>query len=511
MANRKKKPVEYYFIDMNDPSRYKKLKVSRACDFCRQRKSKCDIGIPGSGVCSNCRKANVICVFSNNSKEETSNLPDEGHGYSLDLSVEPSVSPLRLEQRPLDLTLSKNALLMRAICDQFPVFGSTSVQNTNNVPPIVNSNAHAHWERISQDTQHVLFQAYTRYVHPYFPVLHEQPSTLSVYSALFTLLYHICPAELSNLPTPSNYYQQAHHIDQHSLSAVQTLLLLHKYQEITVCAPSPTYLEQASVIVEHLQENRDTCIVRWVLYVSMALLGQQTRSVLCEQWMTSYNERRLFHDIQYLVSNDTLIMTNFVELAKLAMLHNELTTCVFTPTIASKLKQSLVYWKLALPRHLYTNNSTLGDYDAFFSTCLLLLSDCLSLRLSMQETTPLEERSTLSECLATAARIQQSVYTLISTGFYMVAGQPVLLLALKLATTDLIETYATWVAFEEDSGGTIQWLCDWLSHSAFLCEKLDMTLTTSLNALREAILQGKFNNHEEEVDDVDQKRDPQRR
>lgn len=37
---RKKKPVEFHFVDMNDPERYKKLKVARACDFCRRRKSK---------------------------------------------------------------------------------------------------------------------------------------------------------------------------------------------------------------------------------------------------------------------------------------------------------------------------------------------------------------------------------------------------------------------------------------------------------------------------------------
>jgi hypothetical protein len=38
--HRKKKPVEFHFVDMNDPGRYKKLKVARACDFCRRRKSK---------------------------------------------------------------------------------------------------------------------------------------------------------------------------------------------------------------------------------------------------------------------------------------------------------------------------------------------------------------------------------------------------------------------------------------------------------------------------------------
>jgi hypothetical protein len=39
-TNVKKKPVEFHFVDMNDPEIYKKLKVARACDFCRRRKSK---------------------------------------------------------------------------------------------------------------------------------------------------------------------------------------------------------------------------------------------------------------------------------------------------------------------------------------------------------------------------------------------------------------------------------------------------------------------------------------
>lgn len=40
MTHPKKKITEYHFIDVNDPERYKKIKVTRACDFCRKRKSK---------------------------------------------------------------------------------------------------------------------------------------------------------------------------------------------------------------------------------------------------------------------------------------------------------------------------------------------------------------------------------------------------------------------------------------------------------------------------------------
>ncbi|KAJ2958419.1 hypothetical protein NQZ79_g5978 [Umbelopsis isabellina] len=49
---------------MDDPNRYKRLKVLRACDFCRKRKVKCDLPQPNSGTCSNCQRAQRSCTFS---------------------------------------------------------------------------------------------------------------------------------------------------------------------------------------------------------------------------------------------------------------------------------------------------------------------------------------------------------------------------------------------------------------------------------------------------------------
>ncbi|CAO3596497.1 unnamed protein product [Absidia cylindrospora] len=64
MSLHKKKPVQYFFVDINDPDYYKRIKVARACKDCRKRKSKCDIGKPGSGSCSSCQKHNKICEFT---------------------------------------------------------------------------------------------------------------------------------------------------------------------------------------------------------------------------------------------------------------------------------------------------------------------------------------------------------------------------------------------------------------------------------------------------------------
>ncbi|CAJ0640241.1 14079_t:CDS:2 [Entrophospora sp. SA101] len=56
--------MEYVFVD--DLHRYKRLKVTRACESCRRRKVKCDGGSGGSQIpCTSCRKLKIECVFSN--------------------------------------------------------------------------------------------------------------------------------------------------------------------------------------------------------------------------------------------------------------------------------------------------------------------------------------------------------------------------------------------------------------------------------------------------------------
>ncbi|KAG2177599.1 hypothetical protein INT44_008111 [Umbelopsis vinacea] len=73
MGERKGIVREFHFVDMEDPNRYKRLKVLRACDFCRKRKVKlvpksttnlkCDLPQPNSGTCSNCQRARQPCTF----------------------------------------------------------------------------------------------------------------------------------------------------------------------------------------------------------------------------------------------------------------------------------------------------------------------------------------------------------------------------------------------------------------------------------------------------------------
>ncbi|CAG8477911.1 11316_t:CDS:2 [Diversispora eburnea] len=62
--------MEYVFVD--DLHRYKRLKVTRACESCRRRKVKCDGGSGGTQTpCSSCRKLKILCVFSNMTVKRT--------------------------------------------------------------------------------------------------------------------------------------------------------------------------------------------------------------------------------------------------------------------------------------------------------------------------------------------------------------------------------------------------------------------------------------------------------
>ncbi|KAI9497593.1 hypothetical protein BDB00DRAFT_582628 [Zychaea mexicana] len=578
MANREKKPVEYYFIDMNDPGRYKKLKVSHACDFCRQRKSKCDVGVPGSGVCSNCRKANVVCVFSGKDSS------DENRDYSLDLSVEPSsahppslhsshpvppavcLEPQQQQQQQQHdriPRMSKSTALLYSIYDQFPAFQLACPDRADqlcaapavggseyraSIPIISNTGSSMPLLRLSQKAEHALYQAYSRYIHPYFPVLHQTPSSLSVYSALLVLMCYIRPPELCNsLPLSAEAYlhqAQVLCLDECSLSAVQTLLLLHKHQEMTTTLPCMAYLERASTIFDklvlpgpqyhdqnlhHRQQQQQLytneataiCKIRWLLYVSMALTGHLAhQNATYKRWFAVHDERQLVHDLPYFASSATdgndHSTENFVELIKLAKLYTQVTQqpsrtpfTFYTDSLAvdDKFQQELVKWKLSLPRHLYTGTATMKtiataavgaesssmDYNAFYSTCLLFLSDTLSLSLSANESSPAEERSSsLSESLATAARIQQCAHTLATTGSFMVVSQPIMLLALKLALNELMCAYTTWIAFEQHQNSIVHWVCDWFAQTIYLCNKLkmDTAFPASLQKLHDSMLSG---------------------
>ncbi|KAI8095736.1 hypothetical protein BDF21DRAFT_406600 [Thamnidium elegans] len=270
-THRKKKPVEFHFVDMNDPDRYKKLKVTRACDFCRRRKSKCDIGIPGSGTCSNCQKHQMVCIFS----PVTTNRGNE---------------VIRLEE-PLFNTLDQ--FLFR-----FPLLlikdGQVGYEtNPIDLPPVLNRQPTKpnNNSEPSISLESKLFKLYFDNVHPAYPVLLKQ-SILNIHSqdrfllcrglryAIMALACHYFPTYTlpTSLPTSTYFYDIARHEVSSltpRLDTVQTLLLLYKHDEIhTSSKHGIYYLERAQEMIGQIQSlipqhqemiNR----ARWVLFGSI--------------------------------------------------------------------------------------------------------------------------------------------------------------------------------------------------------------------------------------------------
>ncbi|KAI8376996.1 hypothetical protein BD560DRAFT_349198 [Blakeslea trispora] len=281
---RKKKPVEFHFVDMNDPERYKKLKVARACDFCRRRKSKCDIGIPGSGTCSNCQKHKTMCIFS---PVTPSRAADASVRQEL---LTPKFQTQVLSPSSLLLIESGQAGYERDQHDQqqsyTEILGSTMQEPS-----------------LTFETQ--LFQIYFDYINPAFPVLLKQ-SVMHIHSqdqlllprglryAVMALACNFLPPQ-SRLPITDeqhhqnmalNFYRESLKEIEHlrtnafnppRLDIAQTLLLLYKYQEISQQPYSGIqHLEAAQNILCRIQANvpqqqEMMTRVRWILIGCTAL------------------------------------------------------------------------------------------------------------------------------------------------------------------------------------------------------------------------------------------------
>ncbi|KAI8367874.1 hypothetical protein EDC96DRAFT_480121 [Choanephora cucurbitarum] len=293
---RKKKPVEFHFVDMNDPERYKKLKVARACDFCRRRKSKCDIGIPGSGTCSNCQKHKTVCIFS-------------------------PVTP----NRATELIRQEIPKLQVHALSEFPLlsieFGQAGYERDQ-----PDHQQHSYIESPNPTSQEPslafesqLFQVYFDYVHPVFPVLLEQ-SVKHIHSqdqmllpralryAIMALACHFLPHPSASF-TPGLMTDKWHHhntalyfykeavkeIDRGRssgfhparLDIAQALLLLYKYQEmVQQSVQGIQHLEDAQHILCRIQatipQQQEMLIrVRWVV-ISCIYLGNLSNKRLSQ-------------------------------------------------------------------------------------------------------------------------------------------------------------------------------------------------------------------------------------
>ncbi|CAO3613562.1 unnamed protein product [Mucor fragilis] len=303
---RRKKAVEYHFVDMNDPDRYKKIKVARACDFCRRRKSKCDIGIPGSGTCSNCKKSNNTCIFSPVSSNATSPrkerpslvLSQDSSSSNSDRSSSSSLRNIKKTVPPTNtayqLETSFFSMDQRGRC-------SYEKQDNSIYNPMAMASSSPMHElpTYTKQMEQELFDVYFCYVHPFYPILDRYsmvqamkydsesiPTSLKL--AVMAVSLHFSPQQQDAELTAAAYYQHASMQLDHipSLLSLQILFLLYKYQELVTPVGSPlsntavNYLKEMQAMITQLQQpdvehnrvvwstqDEFVCRASWVVFI----------------------------------------------------------------------------------------------------------------------------------------------------------------------------------------------------------------------------------------------------
>ncbi|KAI8876696.1 hypothetical protein K501DRAFT_231565 [Backusella circina FSU 941] len=367
MAQRRKKTTEFHFVNMNDPDRYKKLKVARACDFCRKRKTKCDVGIPGSGTCSNCKKSSNICVFSAvNPDKEINSLVNEP--ISPFLSFYQSELPLLSVDRKGHCEYEKD---ISAVYVHVTLAGGTSL-------PFY-----------SKQFETDIFNCYFEYVHPLYPVLNKyevlqdirhDKMTLGVAFKSAVMALALLFGEEHDRSLAASFYQYVLNSlevydEKPYLEQIQTLLLLYKYQEVITPVGTPL----SSVAISHLRDalrlidqfNRESinqwtivdefvCRAHWILYMNLTFSNSADSRINsiakccapparwpCLTEMEQYNKVELG------------TTCNLVYLVNITTLFSEVFALIEDPVpISSKharfrdLTARLDAWKKSLPEHI---------------------------------------------------------------------------------------------------------------------------------------------------------------
>ncbi|KAI9028165.1 hypothetical protein CLU79DRAFT_738076 [Phycomyces nitens] len=317
-SRRKPKTVEFHFVDMGDPHRYKKLKVAQACDFCRRRKSKCDVGIPNSGTCSSCQKHKTLCTFSSVAAKYSPNT----HPKVLDHPIQPLPAQIPFQpsnpsgpasnipdSKPSQINFYQ---LVRRLYLNFQLLyvsplghvGYEASLDISYSPAkisqfLTNKTLGFLSPEISLQLECHLFNVYFESVHPFYPILHKH-STLQLLSkdrrqipyglrcAIMANACHYCPKNILPADSPQSialfFHQQANHHANHyttNLATLQTLLLLHRSQISIDHSPS-FYLESIRLVLlkdpAHLSPCDGQLMLRahWAYYIISTLSNPHT-------------------------------------------------------------------------------------------------------------------------------------------------------------------------------------------------------------------------------------------
>ncbi|KAK4510078.1 uncharacterized protein ATC70_006247 [Mucor velutinosus] len=400
---RRKKAVEYHFVDMNDPDRYKKIKVARACDFCRKRKSKCDIGIPGSGTCSNCKKANNTCIFSPVSSNTASPRKERP---SLALSQDSSSSNSGRSSSS-SLSSSKKAMptANTTYQPQNPFFsmdqrGRCSYEKQDNgtynqmAMPSASSSCLRELPAYTKQMEQELFDIYFCYVHPFYPILDRYymiqamkydsesiPTSLKL--ALMAVSLHFSPQQQDAEILAAAYHQHASMQLDHtpSLSSLQALCLLYKYQELITPVGSSlsnvavNYLKEMQTMISQLQQpevendravwstqDEFVCRANWIVFIIITF-----SSTSDDSWRSMLDccDRRSklpsLTETEHYDNGELNTFCNFKHLIAIALLYSHSLSLISDGSSLFvnadhpefvKLAQGLEAWKSSLPSHI---------------------------------------------------------------------------------------------------------------------------------------------------------------
>ncbi|KAI7904025.1 uncharacterized protein BX663DRAFT_353029 [Cokeromyces recurvatus] len=471
---RKKKAIKYHFIDMNDPNRYKKLKVTRACDFCRKRKSKCDLGIPGSGTCSNCKKAKNMCVFSS---IPTSTKSNSNSFTNLKSKTSSSTSILQLNGNASIITENDFSDLFQYSSTniqydfsnlyqtQNPLFSLDCKGRCNYEKHSSNTYIHSHVSSLdhitstideipsySKQTEYELFHTFFNYVHPFYPILDSfqilqslqcdsKPIPNALKWAIMAIALHFTQhyQKGSSATLATIYYHQAYLLLDHSspsLSSLQTLLLLYKFEELmtpvgaSLSTVALSYLYKALDMLKNLLQEqtgltdmwtiKDEFICRngWILFIIIT-----TSSNADERWrelledcptpsrLPSLIEREHYNKGEF----DTAC--NLIHLINITLLYSRVIRFIFDQSTLfakdtanyllefNKFATSLDVWRASASKHLSlslvdnpsmpysaqvhsnTNNDGILHHSisktAFFTAYLCLIHDILDVLISI--------------------------------------------------------------------------------------------------------------------------------
>lgn len=328
---------------------------------------RCDIGIPGSGTCSNCKKANNICIFSPSSIKNN----DNSSVYDIFSTF------LRSYQSEFPLF----SIDAKGHCEYEKDISTAYVHVT--LPPSSTTSLPCYTEELEYE----LFDCYFEYVHPFYPLLdkysvlqaaHNNKTALSqsFKAAIMALALHFTSHHDKSMATM--YYQYAlnhlNHYDEPSLSNMQTCLLLYKYQEVITPVGTPlssvalSHLKEALQILEQMQQNPRSnwtiqdeflCRAHWILYINLVfsnLADPRTRA-LANSCATPSHLPTLTEIEQY--NKEELGTTcNFVYLANITTLFSQTATLIsdYDNTCSSTRQRQFIdlatgldNWRKSLP------------------------------------------------------------------------------------------------------------------------------------------------------------------